>query len=101
MEVVVELPDGQMAWMSADDVRDVVKAPKPPKPWGTHRVTDLLTDVVPTRMGRLDEVERDGARRGIRFTPRHVRPGETVPLPAVYLTVPASKRARRSWCDGA
>lgn len=92
VEVVLELPDDQMAWMSEEDMRDVVKPPKPPKPWGTHKVTDVLSDVdLPALRTRdQDEVEREGSARRVRFVPRHVRPGETVALPPVFLTVPAA-----------
>lgn len=89
VEVVVELPDKLMVWMSTDDVEATLKAPSPPKLWGTHRITDIFPDVAPRVRVRNDEVEREGDSRRVRFLARHVRPGETVRLPLIYLTLPA------------
>ncbi|MCW2952042.1 MAG: hypothetical protein JWQ48_1212 [Conexibacter sp.] len=92
VEVIVELPEKLMAWMSADDVFDTMKPPGPPKAWGTHRLYDLARLKGPRVILEHDEVERDGTEaRRVRFTARHVRPGEIVVLPPMFLTVPLTQ----------
>lgn len=92
VEVVVELPDEHLAWMSEDDVLDIVDPPDPPKPWGTHNVYDRISlPKLPRAILDRDAVERDGVLCRVRFTPRHVRPGAAVPLPPIYLTIPAHR----------
>jgi hypothetical protein len=92
VEVVVELPDEQMAWMSTDDVDKTIAPPEPPEPWGEQRIYSRISPVAIRRaLVDADEVEREGSQRRVRFMPRHVRPGETVQLPPVFLTVPAAQ----------
>lgn len=81
-----------MTWMSVDDVSDAIKPPEPPRPWGAHRLySDIVPAEIPGAILNPDEVEREGPLRRVRFTPRHVRPGETVPLPPISLTVPQTQ----------
>ena len=92
VEVLVDLPDGVQAWLDEDEPFDYFDAPEPVGPWGSRDW--IVPASIGARLSRgirlpgpTDEVERGADRWRVRFHPRHVRPGESVSLPAVHLSL--------------
>ena len=93
VEVLIDLPDGQLAYVDADDASRALNAPIAPEIWGTRT---LARSIVPRNLAQAalsgprpmqDHIERQGEQRRMRYTARHVRPGETVALPPFHMTI--------------
>ncbi len=93
VEVLLDLPEGVLAWPSLEEFHREGETPEPPRPFGQARAaTDIAAALIPAVRPPIPpnaHFKRDGGSPSVRFIPTHVRPGVTIPIPRIYLLLPS------------
>lgn len=88
VEVVLEIPSGPTVWHETDEVKNVLEAPTPPKPWEKKgRFEFAPPDISDLGFQGPVEIDRKPELTIVRFSPEHVRPRAKVLLPILHLTL--------------
>jgi hypothetical protein len=94
VEVGLTLPGGAIPYPRLAEARAHLAPPNPPNPWGqgpnygdlAHQLLNAEGTAMPGSL--TSRIRHDESGHTVRFLPTHVRPGETVALPPIYLVLP-------------
>jgi hypothetical protein len=88
VQVELQFPAGLYPFLDRDGPHELLAAPEAPKPWGKKALIELPDVKVARGFGSEAKIGKQGQEFHVAFTPVHVRPHASVPLPPLYLAIP-------------